>query len=75
MVKKSFEDRRALLRDNFKEVEGEFVFAKSMDSTNTEDIEEFLEESIKGESSSVNNLLIMLDSFIFLAKVCKHLLC
>lgn len=49
LVKKSFEERRALLRDNFKEVEGEFVFAKSMDSTNTEDIEEFLEESIKGK--------------------------
>lgn len=53
LVKKSFEERRALLRDNFKEVEGEFVFAKSMDSTNTEDIEEFLEESIKGKYSLI----------------------
>lgn len=51
LVKQTFEHRRALLRENFKEVEGEFVFAKSMDSTNTEDIEEFLEESIKGMSS------------------------
>ncbi|XP_042227837.1 DNA ligase 1-like isoform X4 [Homarus americanus] len=48
LVREPFEQRRALLREHFKEVEGEFVFAKSMDSTNTEDIEEFLEESIKG---------------------------
>ena len=49
LVKKTFEERRRLLRENFKEVEGEFVFAKSMDSTDIEDIQEFLDESIKGK--------------------------
>ncbi|KAF2361119.1 DNA ligase ATP-dependent [Trinorchestia longiramus] len=48
LVREPFEMRRSQLREHFKEVEGEFTFAKSMDSTNTEDIEEFLEESIKG---------------------------
>ncbi|XP_047483404.1 DNA ligase 1-like [Penaeus chinensis] len=47
LVKKSFEIRRTLLRNNFKEKEGRFIFAKNMDSTNTEDIEEFMEESLK----------------------------
>lgn len=48
LVREPFERRRQLLRENFTEVEGEFMFAQSMDATNTEDIEEFLEESIKG---------------------------
>lgn len=48
LVQKPFRERRKLLRENFTEVEGEFVFAKSMISSNTEEIEEFLEESIKG---------------------------
>lgn len=50
LVKEAFERRRNLLKENFNEVEGEFTFAKSMDSTNTEDIQDFLEESIKGWS-------------------------
>ncbi|CAG0892252.1 unnamed protein product [Darwinula stevensoni] len=48
LVKKPFLERRQLLRTHFKDIPGEFVFAKSMDSTNTEDIAEFLEESVKG---------------------------
>lgn len=48
-MQKPFRTRRQLLRDHFTEVEGEFVFAKSMISSNTEEIEDFLEESIKGE--------------------------
>lgn len=50
-MKKSFEVRRNLLRNNFKETEGSFVFAKKIDSSSTEDIEEFMEESIRGEFS------------------------
>jgi len=48
LVKQPFSKRRELLRSSFKEIEGEFVFAKSIISSNTEDIAEFLEESIKG---------------------------
>merc|ERR1711953_1615436 len=47
LVTKSFEDRRQMLRDNFKAVEGEFQFAQSMDGNTTEEIQELLEESIK----------------------------
>ncbi|XP_034039621.1 DNA ligase 1 [Thalassophryne amazonica] len=39
--------RRALLRESFSEVEGEFVFARSIDSNNTDAIAEFLEQSVR----------------------------
>ena len=34
---------------HFKEVEGEFSYAKSVDGTTTEEIQEALDESIKGK--------------------------
>ena len=48
LVRKSFQERRELLRSNFKVVENEFGFAKSVDGKTTEEIQEALEESIKG---------------------------
>ncbi|VDO62676.1 unnamed protein product [Heligmosomoides polygyrus] len=48
LVTKSFRERREILRKNFMEVEGQFTFAKNLDSTDTDDINEFLEEAIKG---------------------------
>lgn len=39
--------RRALLRESFSEVEGEFVFARYIDSDNTDAIAEFLEQSVR----------------------------
>ena len=48
LVRKPLRLRRQLLHDNFNEIDGEFMFAKSMVSSNTEEIEEFLDESIKG---------------------------
>merc|ERR1712013_22331 len=47
LVTKSFEERRQMLRDNFKAVEGEFQSAQSVDGNTTEEIQEALEESIK----------------------------
>lgn len=46
LLHKSLKDRRDLLRSAFKEVEGEFLFAKAMDGETTEEIQTFLDQSI-----------------------------
>lgn len=48
LVRKPLSERRKLLKDNLKEVEGEFVFATYLDTTKMEEVEVFLEESVKG---------------------------
>ncbi|KAJ8958979.1 hypothetical protein NQ314_006343 [Rhamnusium bicolor] len=48
LVKKPFIGRRNLLKRFFKEVEGEWIFAKHLDTSTIEEVEEFLEESVKG---------------------------
>ncbi|MEQ2167790.1 tRNA ligase [Goodea atripinnis] len=40
--------RRELLKESFTEVEGEFLFARSIDSHDTDAIAEFLEQSVRG---------------------------
>ncbi|KAH0590760.1 hypothetical protein H2248_000885 [Termitomyces sp. 'cryptogamus'] len=47
LLQKSLSERRKLLRDHFAVVPGEFDFAKSSDSETTEEIQSFLEESVK----------------------------
>ncbi|KAE8593398.1 hypothetical protein XENTR_v10019111 [Xenopus tropicalis] len=47
LVKEPFAKRRQLLRDSFLETEGEFMFATYMDTSNTDEISEFLDQSIK----------------------------
>ena len=47
MLQKSLMERRELLRQHFKIVPGEFAFAKSSDCDTTEEIQTFLEESVK----------------------------
>ncbi|XP_060534807.1 DNA ligase 1 isoform X2 [Cylas formicarius] len=48
LVKKPLVERRDLLKRHFNEIEGEWLFAKSLDTTRMEEVEEFLEESVKG---------------------------
>lgn len=47
LLHRPFAERRALLREHFQEVPGEFAFAKSNDCETTEEIQTFLEESVK----------------------------
>ncbi|XP_063798736.1 DNA ligase 1 isoform X2 [Pseudophryne corroboree] len=47
LVRESFAKRRQLLRESFVEVEGEFMFASYMDTSSTDEISEFLDQSIK----------------------------
>jgi len=49
LVKKPLIERRKKLWDSFHKVDGQFDFATSRDPKTTEEIEEFLDESLKGE--------------------------
>lgn len=49
LVKESFIKRRELLKDNFKEVNGEWKFATSLDTSTMEQVQDFLDESVKGK--------------------------
>lgn len=52
LVKKPLQERRKLLRENFNEVGEEFRFASSVDVTTMEEVQEYLEESVKGRHFS-----------------------
>ncbi|KAK3322479.1 DNA ligase [Apodospora peruviana] len=59
VVEKSLRERRELLRKSFKPVEGEFSFATSMDGQELDEIQTFLDESVK---ASCEGLMVkMLD--------------
>ncbi|KAF5272792.1 hypothetical protein FQA39_LY07819 [Lamprigera yunnana] len=49
LVKMPFIERRSLLKNNFKEVDGQWFFAKCVDTNTIEEVQEFLEESVKGK--------------------------
>ena len=49
LVRQSFRDRRDKLKAHFKEVEGEFLFAKSADPDTMDHVQELLEDSVKGK--------------------------
>nr|XP_012136945.1 PREDICTED: DNA ligase 1 isoform X2 [Megachile rotundata] len=48
LVQQPFVKRRELLKENFKDVEGEWKFANSLDTSSMEQVQDFLDESVKG---------------------------
>jgi DNA ligase-1 len=59
LVKKSFRERRDMMREAFEVVEGEFSFARFMNTSELEEIQTFLDESVK---ASCEGLMVkMLD--------------
>ena len=59
LVEKPLLERRKRLWDSFQKVDGQFDFATSRDPQTVEDIEEFLDESLKGSILSwviLNNI-------------------
>lgn len=47
LLQKSLRERRQLLREHFQEVDKEFQFAKASDGETVDEIQSFLEESVK----------------------------
>ena len=50
LVSRPLRHRRDVLRSSFPQVEGEFTFASSLVTNDTDRVAEFLDESIKGKS-------------------------
>ncbi len=53
LIQKSLSDRRDLLKKHFTEVEDKFSFVKCLDTNTMEEVQEFLDESVKGQYSSL----------------------
>ncbi|KAJ2921789.1 hypothetical protein H1R20_g15307, partial [Candolleomyces eurysporus] len=60
LIQKTLQERRELLREHFNIVPGEFDFAKSSDSESVEEIQTFLETSVKDGCEGL--MVKMLDS-------------
>ena len=60
LLQKPLSERRKLLHEHFQPIPGEFDFAKSSDGEATEEIQSFLEESVKDGCEGL--MVKMLDS-------------
>nr|CAG8626052.1 12260_t:CDS:10 [Entrophospora candida] len=57
LLKKPLIERRELLYNSFQEIKGEFAFAHEIIATNTEEIQSFLDESVKNNCEGTGDSL------------------
>uniref|UniRef100_A0A8C5SXY1 DNA ligase n=1 Tax=Laticauda laticaudata TaxID=8630 RepID=A0A8C5SXY1_LATLA len=68
LVQKPLSQRRTLLHNSFTEVEGQFLFATSMDTSNVDEIAEFLERSVKDSCEGLMVKTLEVDATYEIAK-------
>ncbi|GFT65082.1 DNA ligase 1 [Nephila pilipes] len=68
LVKKTLKERRELLHSSFVEVDSEFMFVNYRDGDNAETMQEFLDESVKGNCEGLMVKALAVDASYEIAK-------